>query len=69
MSTTYGSVTLRDGTKLEIEAFGISGSVKLIPVDMALVPEGGFAIDDPAQIDLLITLLEIARDHVWQDSP
>jgi hypothetical protein len=64
MSTSFGKIVLRDQTFLEVEAFGVSGSVKLIPQldgDM-----GDIAIDDPGQIDLLISLLEIARDHVWK---
>lgn len=62
MSTSYGTINTRDGGTLEVEAFGISGSVKLLP---SLFPME-IAIDDPVQIDKLITLLEIARDHVWK---
>lgn len=67
MSTTYGKIILRDRTSLEVEAFGVSGSVKLIPERAGTVNgmTWEIAIDDPGQIDKLITLLEIARDHVW----
>jgi len=64
MSTSYGTIKLRDGSTLEVEAFGVSGCVKLLPDVFA--SGGGIAIDDPAQIDALISLLEIARDHVWE---
>jgi hypothetical protein len=60
MSTTYGKVILRDHGFLEVEAFGVSGAVKLVPEGA-----GEIAINDPGQIDKLISLLEIARDHVW----
>jgi len=64
MSTAYGKIVLRDQSHMEVEAFGVSGCVKLVP-GQSWIPEGGFAIDDPSQIDELISLLEIARDHVW----
>jgi hypothetical protein len=66
MSTTYGKIILRDHTFLEVEAFGIGGCVKLIP-DKPIDPLLGIAIDDPGQINSLIFLLEIARDHVWEN--
>jgi hypothetical protein len=77
MSTEYGRIVLRDGRTLAVEAFGMSGTVKLItvPSGAAVLSNGTTVLPDPkvielpidgaAKIDSLITLLEIARDHVW----
>lgn len=64
MSTTYGEVRLRDGSALEVEAFGASAAVKLVHVRPQRA-DREIALNDPGEIDALISLLQIARDHVW----
>lgn len=64
MSTIYGRVKLRDGRELEVEAFGVSRCVKLVLPGYTRQNE--IAIDDENELQSLMTLLEIAREHVWK---
>ncbi len=61
MSTTYGKIKLRDSSEMEVEAFGVTHCVKLVH------PVINVEIDDPVQVRSLITLLQIAYDHIWTD--
>lgn len=61
MSTNYGSVKLRNGNLVRVEAYGAAGVVKI---------EDGIggeiiALDEADDVDELIAALELAKDHVW----
>ena len=66
MSTIYGSVKSSDGTKWDIEAFGVSGRVKLVPNGDY---ERAIIFDSETECEALISLLTICSGHCWPASP
>ena len=62
MSTRYGTVRVRDGSVVYVEAYGATGCVKIEKKDGVALIE----IDDTVSMSRLITALEIAAGHCWK---
>lgn len=66
MSTTYGTITIRQGDQVRVEAYGAIGIVKLEKVeDGVTVGFEVIALNDEREVDNLIDALELAREHCW----